>query len=81
MKTTKDTAVEIYIISGISEDWESQRRQLKAKFPHLTDSDLEFETAQEEKILERIQTRLNKSREEVISILGQIQDEEFLIKS
>jgi hypothetical protein len=80
MKTTKKTS-EAEVISGIAENWKSQSKQLKAKFPQLTDSDLKFETEEEDELLGRIETRLKKNREEVINILEKIQKEESSVKA
>ncbi len=59
----------------ITGNWEDQSEQLREKFPQLTDSDLEFEAGQEEELLGRLQTRLNKKRDEVISIIRKSQME------
>jgi len=53
----------------ITGDWAVQSKQLRKKFSQLTDADLKFETGKEEDLLKRIETRLHKKREEVISIL------------
>ncbi|WP_118953572.1 hypothetical protein [Taibaiella helva] len=50
-------------------DWAPQSKLLKEKFPQLTTSDLQFEPGKEEELLGRIETRLNKKREEVINIV------------
>jgi hypothetical protein len=50
-------------------NWDNQVRILKDKFPQLTDADLKFETGKENELLKRIETRLNKKREEVINII------------
>lgn len=49
-------------------DWEGQSRLLKEKFPQVTKTDLVFEKDHEKELLERIQKRLNKKREEMINI-------------
>jgi hypothetical protein len=54
-------------------DWKNQSRQLKAKYSQLSDEDLKFEAGKENELLKRLETRLNKSREEVISILKKVQ--------
>lgn len=50
-------------------NWDDQTVVLKEKFPQLTDADLKFETGKESDLLKRIETRLNKKREEVINII------------
>ncbi len=62
-----DTKTESFKITG---DWVQQSVQLKEKFNQLTDSDLKFETGKENELLKRVETRLNKKREEVINIIN-----------
>lgn len=57
---------QVFKITG---NWNEQSKQLKEKFPQLTDADLKFEEGKEEELLKRIETRLNKKREEVINII------------
>ncbi len=59
----------------ISGNWDDQSRQLKTKFSELTDSDLKFETGKENELLGRVETRLNKKREEVIDIIRKNHDQ------
>ena len=59
----------------ITGDWDNQSKKLKSKFSQLTDSDLKFETGQENELLGRVETKLNKKRDEVINIIRKIQDE------
>jgi len=54
----------------VTADWKKQSEHLKEKFSTLTDSDLKFETGKENDLLERVETRLNKNREEVINIIN-----------
>lgn len=49
--------------------WEVQSSALKEKFPQLTTSDLKFEEGKENELLNRVQARLSKGREEVVNIL------------
>ena len=49
--------------------WEPQAKILKSKFSQITDVDLKFEIGKENDLLNRIGTRINKSREEVINII------------
>ena len=53
----------------ITGDWNVQSKQLKEKFPQLTDADLNYETGKEHELLGRVENRLNKKREEVINII------------
>lgn len=50
-------------------NWENQSKELKSKFSQLTDADLKFEKGKENDLLKRVETRLNKKREEVINII------------
>ena len=47
-----------------------KKTALKAVFSSLTDQDLKFETGKEDELIERLSTKLNKNREEVITILN-----------
>lgn len=53
----------------ITGDWNKLSKKLKEKFPKLTDSDLKFEAGKENQLLTRIETRLDKKRHEVITII------------
>lgn len=53
----------------MSGDWSVQSKELRKKFAQLTDADLKFETGKEDDLLKRVETRLNKKREDVISII------------
>ena len=66
MYNTKRKTSEPFTMTG---NWDNQVRILKDKFPQLTDADLKFETGKENELLKRIETRLNKKREEVINII------------
>lgn len=57
----------------ISGDWKRQADKLKDKFPQLTDSDVKFESGREDDLLKRIEARLHKKRDEVISIIKKVQ--------
>ncbi len=54
----------------ITGNWEAQTKMLKSKFLQLTDADLKFEQGKEDDLLKRVETRLNKKREEVINIIN-----------
>jgi hypothetical protein len=54
----------------VTGNWENQSKQLKGKFSQLTDSDLKFEPGKENDLLDRVEKRLNKNREEVINIIN-----------
>lgn len=54
----------------ITGDWSVQSRNLKTKFPQLTESDLKYETGKDEDLLKRVETRLHKNRQEVIKMFA-----------
>jgi hypothetical protein len=58
----------------IKEDWHKQSEKLQKKFSQLTNEDLQFESGKEDDLLDRIGSRLLKSREEVIGIIKKIQE-------
>lgn len=60
----------------ITGNWEVQANRLKNKFSQLTDADLKFETGEEDALLKRLGTRLNKKRDEVVHLI-QLEDYEF----
>lgn len=51
-------------------NWSDTSLALQDKYAQLTKEDLEFTPGQEEELITRIETRLNKKREEVINILN-----------
>ncbi|TSJ41353.1 hypothetical protein FO442_14805 [Fluviicola chungangensis] len=55
----------------ITGNWGKQSSQLKEQYSQLTDSDLNFQPGQENQLLDKLGTKLNKSRDEVINILNQ----------
>lgn len=63
---TVSTIVENFKITG---NWDTMSKQLKEKFAQLTDDDLKFEAGKENELLNRVETRLNKKRVEVINII------------
>lgn len=67
MENTTATTTENFKITG---DWAAQSKILKEKFSQLTDADLKFEPGKEPELLTRIETKLNKKREEVINIIN-----------
>ncbi len=72
MDTTNNKSDAPFKITG---DWDEQAKVLKGKFSQLTDSDLKFETGKESELLGRLESKLNKKREEVINIIQKGQPE------
>jgi hypothetical protein len=66
MEKSQNKNAEAFKITG---NWSDQSKQLKNKFPQLTDADLKVEAGKENDMLKRVETRLNKNREEVINII------------
>jgi hypothetical protein len=56
----------------ITGNWTAQTKRLKERFSQLTDDDLEFKTGKENELLTRLESRLNKEREEVISFIKSV---------
>jgi uncharacterized protein YjbJ (UPF0337 family) len=50
--------------------WYEQKAKLKKKFAWLTDNDLLFETGMKEMMLDRLQIRLGKTKEELHHIIS-----------
>lgn len=51
-------------------NWSVQKSKLKEKFPLLTDSDLHFEDGKKEEMLERIQVKTGKTKEELATLIA-----------
>jgi len=52
----------------VKEDWNEQRDKLKAQFPVLTDQDLQYEEGKKDEMLNNIQVKLGKTKEEMAAI-------------
>ena len=50
-------------------NWLEQRRKLKEKFAILTDDDLLYEQGNKEEMLEKVQVKLGKTKEELRKII------------
>lgn len=59
-------ASELFTVKG---DWGKQAETLKSKYPQLTNEDVKFETGKEIDLIKRLETKLNKKRNEVIDVL------------
>lgn len=55
--------------------WSALKAKLQMKYPKLTDKDLIFAVGKEDDLVERISERLNKTEEEVIDIIDDMQSE------
>lgn len=56
--------------SEIQENWKEQKDKLKQKFAVLVNNDSLFEESQKEALLERLQIKLGKTKEEVQKIIN-----------
>jgi hypothetical protein len=56
----------------VTGDWAAQAKALKSKYSLLTDLDLHLEPGKDAEMLNRLQHRLSKSREETIGIIRNI---------
>lgn len=56
---------------NVSENWNEQSKILMKNFSQLTHDDVKLEKGKEHELLKRIQTKLNKEREEVIQIINE----------
>lgn len=70
MENSNNKTTENFKITG---DWATQSKELKSRYSMLTDTDLKFESGKENDLLKRVETRLNKNREEVINIIKKVQ--------
>lgn len=59
-------ASEFFKVRG---DWAKQSMSLKAKHPELTNEDLKFESGKETELFKRLETKLGKNRNEIVSLL------------
>jgi len=51
-------------------NWEQQKGKLKQKFATFTDNDLLFAEGKKEEMVERLQTKLGKTKEELHKIIS-----------
>jgi uncharacterized protein YjbJ (UPF0337 family) len=54
-------------------NWNTLSKQLKEKFSQLTDSDLKFQPGKENDLLRRMETKLDKKREDIIQLIKSLQ--------
>lgn len=66
MKKEETKSSEPFKMSG---NWRNQCQLLQDKFAQLTDADLNYVEGKEEELLDRIEARIHKKRDEVINIL------------
>lgn len=52
--------------------WEDVKRQLSANYAELTEEDLSYEHGREHELMERLQTRLKKTKDEVRKLISDL---------
>jgi len=53
----------------VPEGWTAKKEKLKQKFAMLTDNDLKFTVGKKDEMIERLQTKLGKTKEEIQKII------------
>lgn len=59
-------------VERIRTNWNIKKDQLKEKFDELTEADLYYNKGEEEELVERIQKRTGKNKDEVIRMLEEL---------
>jgi len=74
MTFRKSTTVRQFALStpSIKENWDIQKAKLKKKYPSLTDSDLRYDEGKKGAMWEKIQIKLELSKEELRKIITTI---------
>ena len=57
---------------NLQSSWEEVKERMKENDHTLTDDDLEYEPGKEEELIERLQKRMNKTREQIIAYVESI---------
>ena len=50
-------------------NWSEQKAKLKAKYEILTDKDLQYENGKKDEMLNKIQIKLGKTKEELTAVI------------
>ena len=72
MDTIQNNYSKTFKITG---NWDIQAKQFKEKISQLTGADLKFQIVKKDELLFRVETRVNKKREDVIHIIKKGQPE------
>lgn len=59
-------------ITKQKENWDDQKAKLKQKFAALTDNDLLFTKGKKEEMMDKLEIKLGKTKEELFKIFGEI---------
>lgn len=58
--------------SNAKSNWTEQKTKLIAKFPVLTDADLNYETGKREEMMVKVQKKLGKTKDELSAIIEKL---------
>ncbi len=58
--------------SNAKSNWTEQKTKLIAKFPVLTDADLNYETGKREEMMVKVQKKLGKTKDELNAIIEKL---------
>lgn len=58
--------------SELSGNWKDHKKQLKEKFAALNENDFLFAEDKKEEMIKKLQTKLGKTREEILKIIESI---------
>ena len=57
---------------SLGSDWEEVKSKIKETNISITDEDLQYEEGREDELLERLSTKMNKSKEEVRAFIESV---------
>jgi len=69
-ETSTPVAVETPVATPLGANWDEQKGKLKVKFPTLTDADLNYAEGKRDEMLNKVQIKLGKTREELTAIIA-----------
>ncbi len=58
------------IVAPIKGNWTEQKAKLKEKFSTLTDADLQYENGKKDEMMDKIQIKLGKTKDELAAIIA-----------
>jgi uncharacterized protein YjbJ (UPF0337 family) len=56
--------------TALKGNWSELKGKLKAKYPALTDADLQYEDGKKEEMLKKVQQKLGKTEQELSEIIS-----------
>lgn len=68
--TNKKESTDVGTTDVKSGNWEAQKEKLKASFPELTESDLNYDESQKKDMLSKLENKLGKSNKELQDIIA-----------